>query len=240
MPVMSESIAKLNDSVADAAVRCRRQPEEILTVLISKTVPVERIQEAYNAGVRDFGENRIQEWLPKMEALPPDIRWHIVGHLQTNKIRYLFDRPLQHSGRVPFIHSVDRPEIAQELVRMAIKKNVSRVPCLIQVNSSHEATKGGFEPDEVASFLRSWKETVLEFQGLMTIGPLTEDTEAVRGAFKTVRGLLEQLKRDFPAWPWKILSMGMSGDYKIAIEEGANVLRIGSLVFGSRPAAGDK
>jgi uncharacterized pyridoxal phosphate-containing UPF0001 family protein len=159
-------------------------------VLVTTTAPPEKGQEAYEAGERDFGENRGQEWLEKKERLPRDIRWHLIGHLQTNKVK-------QVVGEIFLIHSLDRPELADAIEKTSANKGIAEVPC-------------------------------------MSIGPLTEDQGRIRECFRKSYELLERLKQKFPQHGWEILSMGMSADYKMAIEEGSNMLRIGSLVFGKR------
>lgn len=228
-------IQGLQDSIRQASQRAGRGMEEIRLILVTKTVTPDRVQEAYTAGMRDFGENRMQEFLDKVEALPEDVKWHFIGHLQTNKVKYLFGRPYEKCGVLPLIHSMDRPELAEALDHQAKKTGVGPVPCLLQVNSSGETTKGGFEPAAVLRFVSSLaQDSLLKLKGLMTIGPLTEDEKQVRASFRTVRLLQLQLQKECPRFDWGILSMGMSGDYRIAIEEGANLLRVGSLVFGER------
>ncbi len=232
---IAQKIEALQASIREAGQQAGRRVEEIRLILVTKTVPLDRIQEAYAAGVRDFGENRMQEFLDKVETLPEDVKWHFIGHLQTNKVKYLFGRPYEKCGVLPLIHSVDRPELADALDRQAKKTGIGPVPCLLQVNCSGETSKGGFEPEAVAGFAAGLaKDSALKVQGLMTIGPLTDDEAQVRASFQILKRLQGRLQKECPRFDWGILSMGMSGDYRIAIEEGANFLRIGALVFGER------
>ncbi|HPS37564.1 MAG TPA: YggS family pyridoxal phosphate-dependent enzyme, partial [Candidatus Omnitrophota bacterium] len=191
-------------------------------VLVTKTVSPERIFEAYAVGERDFGENRVQEWQEKKDALPGDVRWHLIGHLQTNKVKYVV-------GQVALIHSLDRAELADAIEKCAKNKGITEIPCLVQVNMSGEESKFGFNPSAVEDFVRGLpSRPAIRVRGLMVIGPLTDDTAKIRECFRKTKALLEDLKKKFPGYDWDVLSMGMSVDYKIAIEEGANLLRIGS------------
>ena len=205
-------------------------------VYVSKTVAPERMRQAYEVGVRRFGENKVQEFLDKKEQLPDDIEWHLIGHLQTNKIKPLFKACT--GAAFPWIHALDRPELAQELAKQADRFGMKPVRCLVQVNISGEASKGGFEPGAVSGFLETLEmRGPLEICGLMTLAPLTEDKALVKRVFRQTSELLEQLKKQFPALPLAELSMGMSGDYHEAAAEGATLLRIGTAVFGERQAA---
>ncbi|MDD5217410.1 MAG: YggS family pyridoxal phosphate-dependent enzyme [Candidatus Omnitrophica bacterium] len=234
---VSDKLEVLRASIARAAQKAGRAPEEVRFVLVTKTVPVERVREAYEAGVRDFGENRMQEFLAKENELPADVCWHFVGHLQTNKVKDLLKHSAGAGGKIGLLHSMDRPELAAEIERQALLKGIREVPCLLQVNYSAEASKGGFAPGDVAGFVaKLGNDSPLSIRGLMTIGPLTEDESRVRASFRGMRELREELRSKFPLRRWDILSMGMSADYEIAVEEGANLLRIGSAVFGAREA----
>jgi len=225
---MAANIDHVRSMIAEAAVRVNRAPEEITLVAVSKTMPVELVQMAYNLGVTDFGENRVQEALPKIAAFHPQgLRWHMIGHLQSNK-----------AGKVvnPFycVHSVDSLHLAQALSRHADEqgKNLS---VLLQVNVSGEASKEGIplaESSELASQIVALPH--IHVDGLMTIAPLVEDPEQVRPVFRALRLLREQLRAELPQCSWQHLSMGMTGDYSIAIEEGATIVRIGRAIFGER------
>ena len=222
------SIQDLKKSVFETAVKAGRDPEGIRLVMVTKTVPSEEILEAYHLGIRDFGENRVQEWQDKKGVLPDDIRWHLIGHLQTNKVKQVI-------GNVALIHSLDRIELAEMIEKQAKSKGIAEVPCLIQVNMAAEESKFGLEPAQVNDFIRSMSDKdAIRIKGIMAIGPLTVDEVLIRDCFRRTRGLFDDLAQRFPQYEWEILSMGMSADYRIAIEEGANMLRIGSLVFGTR------
>ena len=227
MPALAEKIRRLEESIRAAAAAAGRAPESVNYLLVSKTVPAERVLEAFHAGVREFGENRVQELIEKKRQMPTGLKWHMIGHLQTNKVR-------QVAGETELIHSLDRLELAKEIDRQAGLKKIPKIQCLIQVNSSGEKTKSGLPPSEVMGFAESVKGLRIQLRGLMTIGPLTDDESKIRAAFRLTSELYRKMAGKFPAADWNILSMGMSGDYKIAVEEGATLLRIGSAVFGER------
>ena len=189
-------------------------------IAVSKTKSVDMIKEVYDLGIRDFGENKVQELLSKIDKLPSDIRWHMIGHLQTNKVKDIVDK-------VYLIHSVDSIKLAKEIEKQAIKKNVN-VSILCEVNIAEEESKYGFntlELDSAIKEIRSLKNVNL--LGLMCVAPYQEDPEDNRIYFKKMRELKEKYNLD-------ILSMGMSNDYKVAIEEGASYIRVGTLIFGKR------
>jgi hypothetical protein len=222
---ISEKILELKESIRRVTRLAGRDPGSVCLVLVTKTVEPARVLEAYQAGERDFGENRVQEWQEKKGALPADIRWHLIGHLQTNKVKYVI-------GQVALIHSLDRIDLADAIERQAKAKGIAEVPCLVQVNMSGEESKFGLDPAAVEDFVRQMiARPSLKICGLMSIGPLTDDEGKIRDCFRKSRELFERLKAEFPEYSMEVLSMGMSSDYRIAIEEGANMLRIGSLVF---------
>lgn len=228
MSMIVENIARLRETIQNAARRAGRPPEAVRFILVTKTVPPERIEEAVQAGVRDFGENRVQELVRKKKLLPSDLNWHMIGHLQTNKVKQVL-------GEVALIHSLDRPELAEEVEKQAVSKGLSDIPCLVQVKAEEQPSKSGFLPDEAVRFVEKLKtSSPLRLKGLMAIGPLTDNTEEIRRAFRRVARLQTRLAKKAPQHEWSILSMGMSGDYEIAIEEGATLLRIGTAVFGER------
>ncbi|HXV27423.1 MAG TPA: YggS family pyridoxal phosphate-dependent enzyme [bacterium] len=229
-------IADLKQSIEGIAKKASRPYDAIRFILVTKGVAIEKIAEARDAGIQDFGENRIQEFLRKQETLPGDIHWHFIGRLQTNKVKFL----LKKIRSVSLLHSLDREELAREIEREAARMNIAEVPCLIQINGSQEKTKGGFMLGQAADFVaRLPSRSRISIRGLMTIGPLTEDRQKIRAAFRCVREERERLAKRFPEKDWGILSMGMSSDYEIAIEEGANLLRIGTAVFGPRQVIHD-
>lgn len=226
-PMIRNRLQAVLGRIEAACTRSGRSAKEIELVLVSKQVDAGLIQEAYQTGIRDFGENRVQEWLAKRETLPRDIRWHMIGHLQTNKAKHVV-------GGVALIHSCDRLDLALELQKQAEKKGLT-VQALVQVNTSGEETKYGLSPAEV-------KKTVSEMcrfdrvklGGLMTIGPFTSEESEIRKSFRTLREIRAELQNDFPSVDWHYLSMGMTNDFELAIEEGANCLRLGTAVFGAR------
>jgi pyridoxal phosphate enzyme (YggS family) len=222
---IKSSIQDLKRSIHETAVKANLDPGSIRLVIVTKTVSPEGILEAYQTGERDFGENRVQEWREKKDVLPKDVRWHLIGHLQTNKVKHVI-------GQIALLHSLDRFELADEIEKQARSKGIAEVPCLVQVNMSGEESKSGFDPACVVDFVRQMpSRPSIRIRGLMSIGPLTEDEGKIRECFRKTRELREGLKKEFSQYDWDVLSMGMSADYRIAIEEGANMLRIGSLVF---------
>jgi len=237
------SVQNLKQSIRDVAEKSGRDPESVRLVLVTKTVEPSLVLEAYQSGERDFGENRVQEWQEKKDALPKDIRWHLIGYLQTNKVKYVV-------GQVAIIHSLDRLELADAIDKQAKAKGIAEVPCLVQVNMSGEESKFGLDPARVEDFVKQMlRRSTIKILGLMSIGPsptsgqaspdsqgrlLTEDQGRIRECFRKTRELREVLKKKFPQYSWDVLSMGMSGDFRVAIEEGSNMLRIGTLVFGDR------
>jgi PLP dependent protein len=211
--------------IAGAAERCGRAPSQVALIAVSKTMPAERIREAFRLGIRDFGENKVQELIRKAgELVDLPIRWHLVGHLQTNKVTAV----LPH---VAMIHSVDSLRLAERIQGSAPLDHA--IDLLLQVNTSGEDTKFGIAPEDLPSLTASIRGfDRLRVRGLMTLGPLTEDEQAIRDSFRTLRGLLPSLREVFP--DANALSMGMSGDFEIAIEEGATHIRVGTALFGSR------
>lgn len=217
----------LTERIHAACQRANRNHEDVELVLVTKEIAPNEIERAYRLGVRDFGESQVQEWAEKRRHLPLDIRWHFMGSLQTNKVKFLV-------GQVALIHSCDRLDLAKALQKEA-EKHHRIVDVLIQVNTSGEETKHGFQPNAVAhSVSEILAFNCLNIRGLMTIGPHTEDKKRIRSSFQSLRALRDRLQRDFPNVDWHYLSMGMSSDFELAIEEGGNLLRIGSAVFGER------
>ncbi len=200
-------------------------------IAVSKTHPVERIVEAYEAGQRDFGENKVQELVAKFEALPKDIRWHMIGHLQSNKVKYL--APFVH-----LIHGVDRFKLLQEINKQG-QKNGRRIACLLQFHIAQEETKFGFTSEEADAFLADSAFSELQHVslcGVMGMATFTEDTNQVRREFQSLHSIFNTLKSvHFSTQDeFSEISMGMSDDYAIAVEEGSTMVRVGSKVFGKR------
>ena len=220
---MSEAIAsnlrKLINEIGD----------KVTLVAVSKTKPVELIREAYNAGQRDFGENRIQEMADKHEELPKDIRWHMIGHVQGNKIKYM--APFVH-----MVHGMDKPKRFGELNKEAAKHN-RIIDCLLQVHIAKEESKFGFSYQEAEEFLSTDIAGIypnLRLRGLMGMATFTDNLEQVRKEFRELSQFFKQKRKTFDAPDFDTLSMGMSGDYQLAIEEGSNMIRVGQAIFGTR------
>jgi pyridoxal phosphate enzyme (YggS family) len=224
MADIRSNLARVREAIAAASRRADRSPDDVLLIAVSKTVDVERIRQAVTAGVSALGENRVQEAREKVEELGRPVPWHLIGSLQTNKARdavRLFD----------WIHSVDRRDLARELDRRAGAVG-RKVDVLVQVNLGDEAQKGGVRPGDLKRLLDELKDcSALRVGGLMAIPPAAEDPERMRPYFRRLREL-----RD--ASGLRHLSMGMSADYEVAIEEGATMVRVGTAVFGARPAVG--
>lgn len=227
---LAENIAQVRARIAQAAERAGRDPAEITLVAVSKTKPVELVEMAYNCGVTDFGENRVQEALAKIARWHPQgLRWHLIGHLQSNKAAKVVE---------PFacVHSVDSLHLAQTLSRH-VQELGKPLAVLLQVNVAGEASKEGMSPDELPELARQIVALpALRVEGLMTIAPLVRDPEEVRPVFRELRRLRDRLRIDVPTGDWAQLSMGMTGDYSVAIEEGATIVRVGRAIFGQRAA----
>ncbi|MGI6097664.1 MAG: YggS family pyridoxal phosphate-dependent enzyme [Dethiobacteria bacterium] len=218
-------IRRVRAEIEEAAKKSGRRGKEITLVAVTKSVPTERITSAYEAGLKNFGENRVQEALPKIKVLSPDIRWHFIGHLQTNKVEFVV-------SNFCLIHSLDRLKLAQSLNGQGEKEQIV-VHTLVQVNVAREQSKFGLEPQELGDFLIAVREyPFVRVQGLMTIAPYTTDPEEVRPVFRQLYHLFNTIK--IPGVEMRYLSMGMSNDFRVAIEEGANIVRIGSALFGKR------
>jgi len=231
---VAENIALIRERISNAARRAGRDPHEISLMAVTKTVDVSRIREAYDAGVRLFGENRVQEFQEKSQALRdlPDFRCHMIGHLQSNKARNaveLFDA----------IDSVDSLRLARRLSSAAQELGKS-LPVLIEINIGGETSKAGFTAGsaELEELVQSASNLALNIHGLMAVPPFADDPEASRLYFRKLRGIYEEVKaRRLPGIAMQILSMGMSHDFEVAIEEGATCVRVGSAIFGERPKA---
>lgn len=206
-------------------------PEDVLLVAVSKYHPVEALQEAYDAGQKVFGESHVQELVGKHEVLPKDIIWHFIGHLQTNKVKYI-------APFISLIHAVDTMKLMKEINRQAEKAG-RVIDCLLQMHIAQEETKFGFAPDELKAMLADgeWKEMKnVKIVGLMCMATNTDDDEQVRSEFRYARSIFDSIKAEHFAQDadFKHLSMGMSGDYPIAVEEGSTMVRVGSRIFGNR------
>jgi len=219
---VADSIAILLDEL---------KPQNCTLVAVSKTKPPELILEAYGIGHRDFGENKVQDLVAKYEHLPKDIQWHMIGHLQRNKVKYI--APFVH-----LIHGVDSEKLLIEVNKQA-KINDRILHCLLQVHIAEEQSKFGFDEDEILDFINSGRlndNSYVKVVGLMGMATFTDDEQQVRREFRTLKTLFDKIKSNDPQpnVVMNSLSMGMSGDYKIALEEGSNMVRIGTTIFGER------
>lgn len=225
MSAIAERYRAISSQVADAADCAGRDPAEVTIVAVTKTVGVQEVRNAIAAGLTDFGENRTQEFLGKY-GLFPDVNWHFIGTLQTNKVRDVV-------GRAYLIHSVDSRRLLEAIDRQAREVGVVQ-PVLLQVNVSGEASKHGFDPDDLEDVLLEAEDLEgVSIRGLMTMAPLTSRTEDVRWVFRDLASLAERL-RALPLHTVSLeeLSMGMSNDFKVAVEEGATIVRVGRAIFG--------
>lgn len=226
--MLKENLAQVEENIQRACERAGRDRKEVTLIAVSKTKPVEMLREIYDAGIRVFGENKVQELVDKYEVLPEDIKWQMIGHLQRNKVKYIIDR-------VDLIHSVDSIRLAETIDKEAEKKGIT-AKILIEVNVAKEDTKFGLVPEEVDDFieqLANYKH--IQVQGLMTIAPFVSDPEENRPIFARLRELSVDIgKKNVDNINMSVLSMGMTNDYQVAIEEGATMVRVGTGIFGAR------
>lgn len=226
--MVTENLAKVERRVQAACARAGRSRDEVTLIAVSKTKPVSLIEELLPGGTRDFGANKVQELCEKCEQLPGDIRWHLIGHLQRNKVKYVVDKAC-------LIHSVDSLRLAQAVSQEGVKKQVT-VPILIEVNMAGEESKFGVKPQEAESLIREIARLpAVSVQGLMTIAPFVSDPEENRIHFANMKKLCVDIKgKNIDNVNMNVLSMGMTGDYEVAIEEGATMIRVGTGIFGER------
>ncbi|QNM05525.1 YggS family pyridoxal phosphate-dependent enzyme [Qiania dongpingensis] len=226
--MLKDNLEAVEKRVLAACERAGRSRESVRLIAVSKTKPVEMLEEIMNCGVKDFGENKVQEMCSKTEEITEPLRWHLIGHLQRNKVKYIVDKAYM-------IHSVDSVRLAREIQKEAEKH---RVVCqvLIEVNIGGEETKDGVPKEEAAALIREIAAFPnVRVKGLMTIAPPVEDPEEARGYFKEMRALFETIKAEkIPGVEMEELSMGMTGDFEVAIEEGATMIRVGTAIFGAR------
>lgn len=226
--MLKENLKNVEEKMKNACTNAGRNREEVTLIAVSKTKPVGILKEAYDLGIRVFGENKVQELVDKYDALPKDIHWHMIGHLQRNKIKYIIDK-------VDLIHSVDSIRLAEAIEKEAAKRGIT-ANILIEVNVAGEESKFGLAPEEVEEFV----ETVAQFKhiqvkGLMTIAPYVENPEDNRSVFAGLKKLsVDIAKKNVDNVNVSILSMGMTNDYQTAIEEGATMVRVGTGIFGER------
>lgn len=226
--MIKENITLLKEKIQQACERAGRSPEDVLLIAVSKTKPLSMIEEAYAVGMREFGENKPQEMRDKAKQLEKPVQWHMIGNLQTNKIKYVV-------GTACMIHSVDSLTLAEAIEKEAAKKEV-RMDILLEVNIAKEASKHGFLPEELLEAVqKAAKLPHLRLRGLMTVAPYTENAEENRIYFRKMKDLLVDINdKNIDNVIMDCLSMGMSSDYEVAIEEGATMIRIGTGIFGER------
>ncbi|WP_416199207.1 YggS family pyridoxal phosphate-dependent enzyme [Sporanaerobacter sp.] len=223
-----DNFLRVKENIESALIASGRNKDDIILVGVTKTVDVDSINEAISYGLENIGENKVQEIMDKYDKIKGNVNWHMIGHLQTNKVKYIIDK-------VDLIHSLDRMSLAKEINKRAESENIIK-DVLIQVNIAEEETKFGLKKEEVIPFI----ESILDFKnirikGLMTIAPFSENPEEVRFVFRDLRNLGYEIeKRNYENLEMKYFSMGMTNDYKVAIEEGANIVRIGTAIFGKR------
>ncbi|HOJ10544.1 MAG TPA: YggS family pyridoxal phosphate-dependent enzyme [Clostridiales bacterium] len=227
---IEDNINNIKEKVAAAAQRAGRNPDEIRIIAVTKNVEPLRILEAINAGILDLGENRVQELVDKITVINRDINWHMIGHLQKNKVKYIIDK-------IKMIHSLDNIELARE-INVRAEKVQRVIDVLIQVNVAEEETKYGIYRHQLMDFIKEISNyRNIRVKGLMTIAPKVQDPNDVRPVFQELRKIFIDISRkNIDNIDMDFLSMGMSNDFEVAIEEGANIIRIGTSIFGKRTA----
>lgn len=226
--MLQDNLKEIENRVQAACDRAGRSRDEVTLIAVSKTKPIEDLTEIYNAGVRDFGENKVQELTDKIEKMPNDIKWHMIGHLQRNKVKYIIDK-------VELIHSVDSFRLAEEINIQAKKKGIV-VPILVEVNIAEEESKFGVSKEDAMELVKQIATLDgLTVKGLMSIAPYVVDSEENRPYFHKIKDLSVDISNEnIDNVSMDILSMGMSGDFEVAIEEGATMVRVGTGIFGER------
>ena len=226
--MIRENLNTVQENIRHACKRAGRPPEDVTLIAVSKTKPVEMIMEAYEAGIRDFGENKVQELMDKIPQLPSDIRWHMIGHLQTNKVKYII-------GEVDCIESVDNHRLLAEIEKEAAKLN-KRMKVLLEVNIGREESKSGLDPDKVLDFVEETSAYPhIHVAGLMAIPPICDQISDLEDYFDRMYQLFLDIgTKKIDNVSMDLLSMGMSGDYLTAIRHGSNMVRLGTAIFGKR------
>ncbi|MBO5056864.1 MAG: YggS family pyridoxal phosphate-dependent enzyme [Lachnospiraceae bacterium] len=226
--MIKENLQEVNQVLINSCEKAGRAVSDVVLIAVSKTKPIEMLTEAYECGCRHFGENKVQELTEKYEVMPKDIKWHMIGHLQRNKVKYIVDK-------VYLIHSVDSVKLAEEISKEAQKKNVT-VSVLIEVNVAGEESKFGIKPEEAEDVIRQIAPLPgVAIKGLMTIAPYVDNPEDNRQYFAQLKQLSVDIsKKNIDNVNMSVLSMGMTGDYAVAIEEGATFIRVGTGIFGER------
>lgn len=226
--MLSDNLHEVQDNIRKACERSGRNPEDVTLIAVSKTKPVSDIEQIYAAGIREFGENKVQEMNDKQKVLPGDINWHMIGHLQRNKVKYIVDN-------VAMIHSVDSVRLAEEISKEAVKKNVA-VDILVEVNVAKEESKFGLYTEDVRQFVEQISKLPgINIKGLMTSAPFVDNPEDNRQYFKKLKDLSVDINaKNIDNVHMDFLSMGMTNDYVVAVEEGATHVRVGTAIFGHR------
>ena len=226
--MISDNLKEIEENIRQVCIKAGRDEDAAKLIAVSKTHPASAVKEAYDCDIRDFGENKVQEIMDKYDVLPSDIRWHLIGHLQRNKVKYIIDK-------VYMIHSVDSVRLANQIQTEAEKADV-HMNILIQVNIAEEETKFGLDTKELTQVVEEIsKVDRVHIKGLMTIGPMTDNREEIRKVFKKLKQLSVDIQsKNIDNVSMSVLSMGMSGDYDIAIEEGSTYVRVGTSIFGQR------
>ena len=225
---ISENIRRTEANIREACIRAGREMQDVTMIAVSKTKPIDMLQEAYDCGCRHFRENKVQELTDKYEQLPKDIKWHMIGHLQRNKVKYIVDKAY-------LIHSVDSLRLAEEISKEAGKKGIT-AHILVEVNIAGEETKFGIAKEEAEELIREIaKLPSIQIEGLMAIAPYVENPEKNRQYFEDLYHLSVDIEqKNIDNSNMSVLSMGMTGDYEVAVEEGATYVRIGTGIFGER------
>lgn len=226
--MVAENLAQVQKNINESCSKINRDPNEVTLIAVSKTKPVEMLKEAYDAGARVFGENKVQEIVDKYDQMPSDVKWHMIGHLQRNKVKYIVDK-------VAMIHSVDSLRLAETIEKEAAKKAVI-VPILIEVNVAQEESKFGLKPEEVLPLIEQIADfSHIRIKGLMTIAPYVDNAEENREIFRELKKLsVDIAAKNINNVTMSVLSMGMTGDYMVAVQEGATMVRVGTGIFGAR------
>ena len=226
--MIKENIIQVENTIKDACMRANRNADDVTLIAVSKTKPVSMLKEAYDFGCRHFGENKVQELVDKYESMPKDIKWHMIGHLQRNKVKYIVDK-------VYLIHSVDSLKLAEEINKEAVKRQI-RVNILIEVNFAGEESNFGVKAEATAELITEISKLPgISIKGLMTVAPYVENAEENRQYFVKLRQLsVDIMNKNIDNVSIDILSMGMTGDYQVAVEEGASYVRVGTGIFGER------
>ncbi len=226
--MIKDNLKEVEKNISAACEQAGRNPDEVTLIAVSKTKPIEMLMEAYDAGVRDFGENYVQELVDKIEAMPDDIRWHMIGHLQRNKVKYIV-------GKVCMIHSVDSLRLAEEISKESVKNNVV-TDILVEVNVGMEDTKFGISLDNAYEMVKQMSMLPnIVIRGFMTSAPFVENAEDNRKIFSDLHKITVDIKaKNIDNTTMDVLSMGMTNDYIVAVEEGASMVRVGTGIFGAR------